>query len=353
MKRIYRWFIFTILYTSVVSAYGMDFMKVTKSEYIIKNFEFENGETLPDLKIAYRTFGNPKGEPILLLHGTHGNGGSMISDTLIKNLYAPNKALDARKYFLIAPDSIGTGDSTKPSDGLKASFPVYNYHDIVKTQYKLLKNHLKIDHLRSIFGYSMGGMLAFDWATMYPDFMDSIVPTAAFPIAMSGKNWAMRKLLIDSIRRDPVWDNGNYTEIPPAFLTARIWFGTAFYLSNKKMSALYPTPASFNEALEKKYSVSTAPDANDAMYQWGASRDFAPEKDLNKIKAYVLLINEDGDPRNPADLDALSINLNKIPHIKSLMIKADSSYSGHGTVYHLPWLYESNLSKFLLEVPQI
>lgn len=342
-----------VLTMCVISSQAADLLETTKGEYIIKNFKFENGAIMPEVKIAYLTFGNPEGEPVLLLHGTHGNGGKMISDAYKEHLFAAGKALDAENYFFIAPDALGTGDSSKPSDGLKASFPIYNYHDMVNAQYTLLKDHLGIDHLRSIFGYSMGGMMAFDWAIMYPDYMDSIVPTAAFPGAMSGRNWAMRRLLVDSIRRDPVWDNGNYTEVPPSFLAARIWFGTATYLSEKRMTELYPDSESFNTAIEERYKKTKAPDANDAMYQWGASRDFKPTDGLSSIKAHVLVINEDGDPRLPVELDTLTLGMAQIANGESLMLVGTNKTMGHGTVYHLPWLYEGALAKFLGEVPKM
>ena len=337
----------------VVSIQASDFLEAKKGEYIIKNFKFESGEVLPEVKIAYQTFGNPQGEPVLLLHGTHGNGAKMMSEVYKEYLFAPGKALDAEKYFFIAPDALGSGDSSKPSDGLKASFPIYNYHDMVNAQYALLKNHLGLNHLRCVFGYSMGGMMAFDWAIMYPGYMDSIVPTAAFPGAMSGRNWAMRKLLVDSIRRDPVWNNGNYTEVPPSFLAARIWFGTATYLSEKRMTELYPDSDSFNKAIEKKYAKTGAPDANDAMYQWGASRDFNPTDGLSSIKAHVLVINEDGDPRNPVELDTLTLGMAQIANGESVMLVGTNKTMGHGTVYHFPWLYEGKLAKFLANVPKM
>lgn len=327
-------------------------LKINSGSYIIHNFKFENGKEISEMKVSYKTYGNPKGEPVLLLHGTHGSGEKMLTKNLIDNLYSPGKALDANKYFLIAPDAIGTGESTKPSDGLKAKFPEYNYKDMVNAQYELLVNHLKIDHLRSIFGYSMGGMLAFDWAIMHPDFMDSIVPTAAVPGPMSGRNWAMRKLLIDSIKRDPLWDDGNYKQTPPSFITARIWFSNAFYLSEKRMSKLYANSDSFNSAIQKQYESTDAPDANDAMYQWGASADFDPSSELDKIKAHVLVINEDGDPRNPVELDTLTLGMSKIKYGESFMIHGTENYSGHGTVYHLPWLYESKLADFLSKAPK-
>lgn len=344
---------FLIIQFFMVSVQAANYMEATIGEYTIKNFTFENGQTIPEMKVAYRTFGNPQGEPVLLLHGTHGSGKSMMSEPLMTHLFSDGKALDAEKYFFIAPDAIGTGDSSKPSDGLKASFPEYNYHDMVNAHYDLLRNHLEINHLRTIFGYSMGGMLAFDWAIMYPDYMDSIVPTAAFPGPMSGRNWAMRKLLVDSIRRDPVWNNGDYTEVPPSFLTARIWFGTAFYLSEKRMAQLYPDSETFDKAIEKQYDVTMAPDANDAMYQWSASRDFDPSEDLNKIRAHVLIINEDGDPRNPVELDTLTIGMSKLVNGESFMISGTGDYSGHGTVYHFPWLYEGKLAQFMANVPKI
>ena len=324
----------------------------TTDNFVIDSFTFESGEVLDDVTIAYTTFGNPEGEPVLLLHGTHGRGSSMITDQFKEHLFAPGQALDTEKYFFISPDSLGTGDSSKPSDGLKAEFPVYNYIDMINAQHILLTEHLEIDHLRLVFGYSMGGMMAFDWATHYPDYMDAVVPMAAFPGPMSGRNWALRKLLVDSIQRDPEYNNGNYTSPPRNFVEGRRWFGTANYLGERRFSTIGSTRQEVDDMIEKGYENTDVPDANDAMYQWGASRDFDPVSKLGEIKAHVLIINSDDDPRNPAVLDTLALGLDKIENGKSFMIRGSDETTGHGAVMDFPEYYEVELANWLATVPR-
>ncbi|ASJ73304.1 alpha/beta fold hydrolase [Granulosicoccus antarcticus] len=319
--------------------------------YVLDSLTLENGEVLEEVKLAYTTYGNPEGEPVLLMHGTHGNGGKMLPDQFKEVLFAAGRALDAEKYFFIAPDALGTGESSKPSDGLKADFPTYNYHDMVNAQYELLTKHFEIDHLRLVFGYSMGGMMALDWAIMYPDFMDAVVPMAAFPGPMSGRNWALRKLLVDSIQRDPSYNDGNYTEPPRSFVEGRIWFSTANYLGERKFSAIGDTREAVDAMIDKRYEDTNVPDANDALYQWGASRDFDPVPGLESIEAHVLIINSDDDPRNPPVLDTLTSGLAKIAHGESFMIKGTDETTGHGTVMNFPELYEGKLAKWLSAVP--
>lgn len=344
-----------VLAVSVLAASGVtaEVQEPTEGSFVLDSFTFESGEVLEDVILGYTTYGNPEGEPVLLLHGTHGTGGGMLPDQFKEVLFAPGQALDAEKYFFIAPDALGTGKSTKPSDGLKADFPLYNYHDIVNAEHALLTEHLGIDRLRLVYGYSMGGMMAFDWAIMYPDYMDAIVPMAAFPGAMSGRNWALRKLLVDSIKRDPSYNDGNYTEPPRSFVEGLIWFGTANYLGERNFSTTGSTRQAVDDMINKRYESSNVPDANDAMYQWGASRDFDPVPDLEKIKASVLIINSDDDPRNPPELDMLTLGLAKIADGESFMIKGTDETTGHGTVMDFPELYEGKLAKWLADVPSM
>ena len=192
-----------------------DFPEPKTSEYVIKDFTFHTGEVMPEMKVSYTTVGEPSGEPVLMLHGTTGSARSMLTEGFAGALYGPGQALDATKYFIIIPDAIGTGGSSKPSDGLRAAFPEYNYDDMVAAQYDLVKNHLGIDHLRLVMGNSMGGMLTWTWGVTHPDFMDALVPMASLPGPMSGRNWMMRRMLIDAVRTDPAWDGGNYKEQPP------------------------------------------------------------------------------------------------------------------------------------------
>ena len=182
------------------TAGAADFPEPKTSEYVIENFTFHTGEVMPEMRVSYTTVGDPSGEPVLMLHGTTGSAQSMLTDGFAGALYGPGQALDATKYFIIIPDAIGTGGSSKPSDGLRAAFPEYNYDDMVAAQYDLVKNHLGIDHLRLVMGNSMGGMLTWVWGTTHPDFMDALVPMASLPGPMSARNWMMRRMVIE---RDP------------------------------------------------------------------------------------------------------------------------------------------------------
>jgi homoserine O-acetyltransferase len=195
-------------------------------EYVIENFRFHTGDVLPKLKVHYRTIGDPAGEPVLVLHGTAGSGASMLSDGFAGALFGPGQPLDAGKHFIILPDAIGTGKSTKPADGLRTAFPKYNYDDMVEAQYRLVKEHLGVRHLRLVIGNSMGGMQTWLWGIRHPDYMDALVPMASLPAPMSGRNRMLRRMLIDSIVTDPAWNDGNSTEQPPNVRVMSFWFST-------------------------------------------------------------------------------------------------------------------------------
>ena len=288
------------------SAQAADFPEPKTSEYVIKDFTFHTGEVMPEMKVSYTTVGDPSGEPVLMLHGTTGSAQDMLTEGFAGALYGPGQALDATKYFIIIPDAIGTGGSSKPSDGLRAAFPEYNYDDMVAAQYDLVKNHLGIDHLRLVMGNSMGGMLTWIWGVTHPDFMDALVPMASLPGPMSGRNWMMRRMLIDAVRTDPAWDGGNYKEQPPNLRIANVWFSIATSNGEKRLAKIGNTREAADAYVDKRLAEATAPDANDAMYQWNASRDFDPTPDLGKIKAALLVINSEDDERNPPELDTLA-----------------------------------------------
>ena len=191
-----------------------DYPAPKEGSWVVRDFRFHTGEVLPELRLHYTTVGAPTGEPVLILHGTTGSGAGMLTPAFAGELFGPGQPLDASRYYIILPDAIGTGKSSKPSDGLRTSFPKYNYDDMVDAQYRLVTEHLGVRHLRLVLGNSMGGMQTWIWAQKYPDFMDVAVPMASLPTEMSGRNWMMRRLIIDSIRNDPEWMNGNYTKQP-------------------------------------------------------------------------------------------------------------------------------------------
>src|SRR5438132_12695291 len=208
-----------------LSAAAQNYPTPKEGDWIARDFRFHTGEAMSELRLHFRTVGEPSGEPVLILHGTTGSGASMLSAAFAGELFGPGQPLDANKYFIILPDAIGHGKSSKPSDGMRAKFPRYNYDDMVAAQYKLVTDGLRIRHLRLVLGQSMGGMHTFIWGMTFPEFMDALVPMASQPTEMSSRNWMMRRLILDAIRDDPDWDNGNYTTQPRAFRVANVFFG--------------------------------------------------------------------------------------------------------------------------------
>jgi homoserine O-acetyltransferase/O-succinyltransferase len=205
-------------------AFAADAPQPRPGDWTVKDFRFHTGEVLPELKLHYVTIGEPVGEPVLVLHGSNGSGQTMLGTNFAGELFAPGQPLDAAKYFLIVTDALGSGKSSKPSNGLRMAFPKFTYEDQVRVQYRLLTEHLGVKHLKLIIGQSMGGMHAWMWGEMYPDFMDVLVPMGSQPVAMSGRNWVLRRTLIDAIKADPAWNNGNYTEEPPTFKYVATFF---------------------------------------------------------------------------------------------------------------------------------
>jgi len=210
-----------------LSVSAADYPTPKEGQWIARDFKFHTGEVMPELRIHYTTVGDPSGQPVLVLHGTTGSAASMLTPAFAGELFGAGQPLDATKYFIIIPDSIGHGKSSKPSDGMRAQFPKYNYDDMVEAQYRLVKDGLGIRHLRLVIGNSMGGMHTWLWGMKYPDYMDALAPMASQPTAMSSRNWMMRRLITDSIRNDPNWKGGNYTDQPQAFRVANVFFGIA------------------------------------------------------------------------------------------------------------------------------
>ena len=292
----------------------------------------KSGETLPELRLHYTTLGEPQNEAVLILHGTTGSARSMLKDGFADELYGAGQPLDASKYYLILPDAIGTGKSSKPSDGLRMKFPAYDYDDMVEAQYRLITEHLGIRHLRLILGNSMGGMHAWLWATDHPEMMDIAVPMAAYPSEMAGRNWMMRRLLVDAIKSDPDWRNGDYSEQPPNFHLTYLFFTTA---TNGGDQALYKTGMTRDKAdayLQERLAAPFKGDANDYIYQWEASRNYNPAPKLENIRATVLAINAADDERNPRALGIMEREMPRVKNGREIVIPADETTRGHGTV---------------------
>src|SRR3954470_24704776 len=234
------------------AAFAADYPAPKQGDWTARDFKFHSGETMPELRLHYTTVGEPTGQPVLVLHGTTGSAASMLTPGFAGELFGAGQPLDAAKYFIILPDAIGTGRSSKPSDGLRTGFPKYNYEDMVEAQYRLVREHLGVKHLRLVTGNSMGGMQTWIWAQRYPGFMDVAVPMASLPTPMSGRNWMLRRLLVQSIKADPAWNNGNYTTQPPSLQLASVFFATATSGGNHSYMKAGPDRQKADAALDAR-----------------------------------------------------------------------------------------------------
>src|ERR1700704_5056489 len=284
-----------------LAAAAADYPAPKEGDWTARDFRFHTGEVMPDLRLHYTTVGAPSGEPVLILHGTTGSGGSMLSPAFAGELFGPGQPLDAGRYFIILPDAVGAGKSSKPSDGLRAKVPRYNYEDMVAAYYRLVSEGLGIRHLRLVLGNSMGGMHTWIWGVQHPDFMDVLVPMASQPTEMSSRNWMMRRLIIDTIRKDPDWKDGNYTTQPSAFRVAAVFYGIATNGGTRAYQKMAPTREQADELLDGRLAAPFKADANDFLYQWDSSRDYNPSPALERIQAALLAINSADDERNPRE----------------------------------------------------
>ena len=333
------------------SALAADPPTPKEGDWIVKDFKFRNGETLPELRLHYTTLGDAKGEPVLILHGTTGSGTGMLSPAFGGELFGPGQPLDASRYYIILPDAIGTGKSSKPSDGLRAKFPPYNYDDMVDAQYRLVTEHLGVKRLRLVLGNSMGGMQTWMWAQKYPDAMDIAVPMASLPTEMSGRNWMLRRLLTESIRNDPEWMGGNYTKQPKSLQFASVFFGTATLGGNQGLFKLAPTREKADAVITQRLTAPFAGDANDHLYQWESSRDYNPSPGLDKIKATLLAINASDDERNPPELGVLDTEIKRVKNGRVLIIQGSADTFGHGTTGNARF-WKRELAELLQATPR-
>src|SRR5580692_9796735 len=243
-------------------------------DWTVKDFRFHTGEVLPELKLHYVTIGEPAGEPVLVLHGSNASGQSMLGADFAGELFGPGQPLDAARYFLIVPDALGAGKSSKPSNALRMAFPKFTYEDQVRAQYRLLTEHLGVKHLKLIIGQSMGGMHAWMWGEMYPDAMDVLVPMGSQPAAMSGRNWVLRRTMIDAIKADPAWNNGDYAEQPPSFKLAATFFSMATSGGTQALYRAAPTRAQADKLVSARLAQRFAADANNYIFAYDAARDY-------------------------------------------------------------------------------
>ena len=319
--------------------------------WIARDFRFQTGEVLPEVRLAYTTVGNPEGEPVLVLHGTTGSAANLLTPAFAGELIGPGQPFDAARYRLILPDALGAGASSRPSDGLRAGFPRYTYDDMVDAHYRLVTEGLGIRHLRLVIGNSMGGMHAWIWATRYPLTMDAVVPMAAQPTAMSSRNWLMRRMIIDAVRNDPEWNGGNYTEQPKAVRIASIFQGIATNGGTIAWSRAAPTREAAERILAERLAEPFAGDANDLLYLWEASRDYDPEPHLERIEAHVLAINAADDERNPPETGLMQRAMARVKRGRLHLIPGSEATRGHATT-GMAKLWKAELARFLDELPQ-
>jgi homoserine O-acetyltransferase len=329
--------------------------QVAEADFIARDFHFASGETMPELRIHYRTLGtarrNEDGQvtnAVLIMHGTTGSGAQFIRREFAGELFAPGQLLDASQFFIVLPDGIGHGNSSKPSDGLHARFPKYGYADMVEAQHRLLTEGLGVNHLRLVMGTSMGGMHTWLWGERYPDFMDALMPLASLPAQIAGRNRAWRRVAIDAIRHDPDWRNGEYASQPQSLRTAAemlFLVGSNPVLRRKQA----PTLAEADRVLDAYVaSAMKTMDANDVLYALEASSDYDPGPALEKIEAPLLAINSADDLVNPPELGILEREIRRVKNGRALVIPFSDKTAGHGT-HTLAAVWKAYLAELLQE----
>lgn len=325
-----------LVYITPVQA--RDYPPPTDGTFILRDFRFASGETLPEVRMHYRTLGQPQRDEkgvvrnaVLILHGTSGEGSTFLQRIFAGELFGKGQPLDASRYYLIIPDNLGHGKSSKPSDGLRARFPRYGYRDMIAAQHRLLTEGLKVDHLRLVMGTSMGGMHTWLWGQMHPDFMDALMPLASLPTQISGRNRMWRKLIADAIRDDPEWKKGEYATQPHSLKTAVQMI--VFMSSNpvlRQQSA--PTLQKADEVFEQMVSAMVRRmDANDLLYAIESSHDYDPAPGLEKIRVPLLAINFADDLINPPELGILENESKRVPRGKAIVMPLTEATAGHGT----------------------
>jgi homoserine O-acetyltransferase/O-succinyltransferase len=339
------------LMTIAGTAMAADYPAPREGDWIAKDFKFHTGETMPELKLHYTAIGEPSSQPVLVLHGTGGSAASLLTPSFAGELFGPGQPLDASKYYIIIPDSVGHGKSSKPSDGLKTAFPRYDYEDMVDAQYRLLKEGLGIRHLRLVIGNSMGGMHAWVWGVRYPQFMDALVPMAAQPTEMAARNWMLRRVMIETIRNDPDYNGGNYTSQPRMMKYAIAAYRFASAGGTLGYQTLAPTSAKADKMVDEQLAMSVLPDANDYLYQWDASHDYNPSAGMEKIEATLLAINAADDERNPPETGVTAAAIQRIKNGRLYLIPASAETRGHLTTSNAAF-YAEQLRELLQTAPQ-
>jgi homoserine O-acetyltransferase/O-succinyltransferase len=310
----------------------------TEGDYVARDFKFKSGEQLPELRLHYRTLGklarDAQGRPtnaVLILHGTGGSGQQFLRPQFAGELFGPGQLLDTNRYFIILPDGIGHGKSSKPSDGMHAHFPQYDYEDMVAAQHLLVTAGLGVRHLRLIVGTSMGCMHSFVWAETYPDFMDALMPMACQPVQIAGRNRVWRKMLMDAIREDPAWNGGEYKDEPKEGLRTAEDLLVIAGSAPLQMQKALPTRDAADKYVEDSEKTAASLDANDLLCQVNASRNYDPSPQLEKITAPVMWINSADDFINPPELGIAEKESKRLKNGTIVLIPISEQTHGHGT----------------------
>jgi len=352
--------IFALLLSILAASFGSsaDYPAPSEGDYTIRDFKFSSGEILPELRLHYRTLGklekNAQGKTtnaVLIMHGTTGSGAQFIRPEFAGELFGKDQPLDATKFFIVLPDGIGHGKSSKPSDGMHAKFPRYGYLDMVEAQYRLMTEGLGVNHARLVMGTSMGGMHTWLWGESHPDFMDALMPLASLPTQISGRNRAWRRMVIDAIRNDPAWSGGDYKTQPPSLRTAAemLWLMSSNPVLRQKEA---PTLAKTDEAVDKFVDnyIKTG-DANNVLYAIEASHDYDPGPNLEKIRAPFLAINSADDLINPPELGIFEREIKRVPKGRAVLIPLSDKTRGHGS-HTVAALWKDQLMSLLKETEQ-
>jgi homoserine O-acetyltransferase len=327
-------------------------LQPTEGDYTLHDFTFKSGETLAELRLHYTTLGRPSRDAaghvdnaVIVMHGTGGSGRPFLGAGFGGVLFGKGQLLDAARYYIILPDAIGHGKSSKPSDGLHARFPHYRYDDMVRADYLLVHDGLKVDHLRLAMGTSMGAMHTWVWGEMYPDFMDALMPLASAPVEIAGRNRMFRAMVISSIRGDPEWKDGEYTSPPHGLMAAHF----ALFMMTSSPLQLHkanPTYAQADKAVQALKERAMRTDANDMLYQYESSTDYNPSPMLEKIKAPLYAINSADDEVNPPELGIMEREIQRVAHGRYILIPTSDQTRGHGT-HSRPILWQSYLWELL------
>jgi homoserine O-acetyltransferase/O-succinyltransferase len=333
------------------SAVAADFPTPKEADWIARDFKFHTGEVLPELRLHYTTVGAPSGQPVLVLHGTSTSAAAMLTVDFAGQLFGPGQPLDATKYYIVIPDGIGHGKSARPSDGLKTKFPKYDYADMVDAQYRLLTEGLGLRHVRLIIGNSMGGMHAWLWGEKYPGYMDALVPMASQPTAMASRNWMLRRMMLELIRSDPEYQDGNYTTQPRFLKLASVFFGIATAGGTLNYQKLAPTHDKADQLVDARLAAPMKADANDFIWAWNSSADYDAAPGLERIEASVLAINSADDERNPPESGIEEAALKRVKSGRLYLIPASDETRGHLTT-GMAKFYSQQLQDLLSTAPQ-